>query len=74
MLSNSGEVTTIAGTGVAGITNSGSGTNVMFNEPKGVTVDTLGNVYVADYASNTIRKLSGKKGCATFEDHLCAIV
>jgi sugar lactone lactonase YvrE len=49
--------TTIAG--VAGITGSNDGTNsdIQFNRPQGLSVDSAGNVYVADTANHTIRKL-----------------
>ncbi|HEY1661740.1 MAG TPA: SBBP repeat-containing protein [Verrucomicrobiae bacterium] len=34
----------------------GAGSDARFNEPSGVAVDSLGNVYVADTQNNTIRK------------------
>lgn len=47
----------IAGTvNVAGYTD-GSGTDAAFNSPQGITTDAQGNVYVADYNNNVIRKL-----------------
>jgi len=51
-------VTTIAGT--AGSTGSADGTNgaARFNEPVGIAVDVLGQLYVADYGFNTIRKIT----------------
>jgi sugar lactone lactonase YvrE len=53
-------VTTIAGTN--GINGNGStdGTNSVarFYGPSGITMDTLGNLYVADSANNTIRKVA----------------
>src|ERR1035437_3295132 len=51
-------VTTIAGT--AGSAGSVDGTNgaAQFNEPVGITVDGLGQLYVADYGYNTIRKVT----------------
>ena len=51
-----GVVTTLAGlTGVSG-TNNGTGSDVRFNLPSGVAVDSTGNVYVADTSNHTIRK------------------
>ena len=51
-------VTTLAGK--AGVAGSADGTNsdARFNNPGGVAVDTQGNVYVADWNNNTIRKVA----------------
>jgi len=35
----------------------GAGTSALFNNPQGVAVDAQGNVYVADYSNNVIRKI-----------------
>ena len=53
-----GVVSTLAG--LAGTTGSadGTGSAARFYEPYGVAVDSAGNVYVADYSNNTIRKIS----------------
>jgi NHL repeat len=53
-----GVVTTLAGS--AGITgsNDGTGSNALFSQPYGVTVDGSGNVYVADTGNSTIRQIS----------------
>jgi streptogramin lyase len=55
----SGLVSTLAGTARhAGIVN-GVGTKARFSDQaKGITVDRAGNVYVADTANNTIRKIT----------------
>jgi len=57
-ISAGGLVSTLAGTpGTAGIAN-GQGAAASFNGPSGITVDAAGNVLVADYFSNTIRKIT----------------
>ncbi len=53
-----GVVTTLAGSaGSAGSTD-GTGAAARFNTPLGVAVDASGNVYVADSANDTIRKIT----------------
>ena len=53
-----GVVSTLAGTaGVFGTTD-GTGSAARFNFPVGITVDSAGNVYVADAKNFTIRKIT----------------
>jgi sugar lactone lactonase YvrE len=52
-----GIVSTLAGSGAAGATN-GAGTTASFSAPSGIAVDAAGNVYVADYGNNLIRKIT----------------
>jgi sugar lactone lactonase YvrE len=56
-ISASGQVTTLAGTGVAGATD-GAGTSAQFNSPSGIAVDSAGNVYIGDGLNFTIRKIT----------------
>lgn len=60
-IDTSGNVTTLAGGGSTGGTTSGyvnaNGMSAEFNNPLGVTVDSSGNVYVADTSNNVIRKI-----------------
>ena len=54
-----GVVTTLAGTANStGGTNDGTGSAASFGNPAGLAVDTNGNVYVAEYATHTIRKIA----------------
>ena len=63
-ISPDGEVTTLAGSGLPGLVN-GSGTMAQFNFPFGVAVDETGNVFVADSANHTIRKISPDREVTT---------
>ncbi len=60
----SGNVTTLAGTGDAGF-NDGNGTSASFNSPVGITVDVLGNIFVADYENHSIRKIDSSGNVTT---------
>ena len=57
-----GVVTRLAGGGSAGGVASGSvdgvGSAARFYGPRGVSVDSVGNVYVAEYTNNLIRTIS----------------
>src|SRR5262249_7444129 len=57
-ITSAGVVTTLAGTaGVAGSAD-GTGAAARFNHPTGVSVDSAGNLYVADRDNYTIRKIT----------------
>jgi hypothetical protein len=51
----SGVVTTLAGAANQGGTSDGTGTAARFQNPQGIAVDNVGNIYVAD-GNNLIRK------------------
>ena len=53
-----GTVTTLAGTAGQSGSTDGAGANARFNEPSGVAADAGGNLYVADEANKTIRKIT----------------
>jgi sugar lactone lactonase YvrE len=55
-VSATGEVVTIAGTGLAGSSN--TSTSASFNNPRGIAVDAIGNIYVGDVGNHQIRKIS----------------
>ena len=56
-VSPQGVVSTLAGSGTSG-SSDGTGTAASFNNPLGVAVDAIGNVYVADFGNNKIRMVS----------------
>lgn len=53
-----GTVNTLAGSARSHGSTDGQGSNARFWAPFGVAVDAAGNVYVADTANNTIRKIT----------------
>jgi hypothetical protein len=56
----SGQITTIAGTGVEGYGgDNAAATSAYLDAPTGVAVDGSGNVYIADSHNHRIRKVSG---------------
>ncbi len=64
-ISPAGVVSTLAGlAGNPGIAD-GTGSAANFNQPFGVAVDAVGNVYVADSTNRTIRKITPAGGVST---------
>jgi uncharacterized protein (TIGR03437 family) len=54
-----GVITTVAGNGTIGSGgDSGPATSAQLYNPEGITVDSAGNIYIADTANNRIRKIS----------------
>lgn len=54
----SGVITTVAGTGAAGYGgDGGSAVTAQLNEPRGIAVDTAGNLFIADLNNHRIRKV-----------------
>jgi plastocyanin len=58
MVTTNGVVTTVAGSAASSGTNDGIGTAALFSFPEQVAVDGADNVYVADAANNTVRKMT----------------
>ena len=58
-VATNGIITTVAGNGSAGYAgDGGQATEAQFNKPMGVAVDNNGNLYIADYGNNCIRKVA----------------
>ena len=65
-VASGGSVSIFAGSaGHSGGTD-GSGSGAQFSYPTGVAVDSGGNVYVADYQGNTVRKITSAGSVTTF--------
>jgi hypothetical protein len=64
-VTNTGVVTTIAGSGVKGFAN-GKGNAAAFNLPNGICIDPSGNLYVCDTGNNQIRKITPDGTVSTF--------
>ena len=66
-VTNTGIITTIAGTGATGSSGDfGAATSAQLNNPWGVSVDISGNVYIADTDKNKIRMVTSTGFIITF--------
>jgi trimeric autotransporter adhesin len=62
----SGIITTVAGNGTRGYAgDNGPATNASLNSPSGVSVDALGNLFVADTQNSVIRRVDAVTGVIT---------
>lgn len=62
-----GAIMTVAGNGTAGYTGDTNGATVAeINGPNGVALDSAGNIYIADYHNNVIRKVTTVGVISTF--------
>lgn len=56
---STGIITTVAGNGTAGYSgDGGAAASAELYHPSGVALDTAGNIYIADFANNRIRKVT----------------
>lgn len=55
-ITSAGVVTTVAGLGGSSGTTDSIGSAARFTQPRGIAVDTAGNLYVADTGNHTIRR------------------
>ena len=61
-----GIITTVAGNGTQGYSgDNGAATSASLYRPAGVAVDSAGNIYIADYGNNSIRKVTAVTGIIT---------
>ena len=61
-----GKISTIAGNGTLGFTGDGStATSAELNNPDGLCVDSSGNLYIADWANNRLRKITSSGSIST---------
>ena len=59
----SGNIMTVAGTGTGAISGDGGpATNASLNRPYGVTVDSSGNLFIADYSNSCVREVVQASG------------
>ena len=66
MISASGTITTLAGTGTGGYSgDNGPAINAKLYGPTGVAVDAAGNVFIADKSNNVIRRVDAVSGMIT---------
>ena len=66
-VAGSDRIVTVAGTGTFGDSGDGGpATAAQLDAPRGVAVDRLGNVYIADYANERIRKVASDGTISTF--------
>jgi sugar lactone lactonase YvrE len=57
-ITSAGVVTTLAGVQGVGGFDDGTGNAALFNQPEGLATDNAGNLYLADTANSTIRKIT----------------
>ncbi|MEO8369645.1 MAG: SMP-30/gluconolactonase/LRE family protein [Candidatus Solibacter sp.] len=62
-----GTITTVAGSGAAGYSgDGGSATSARINKPLGVAVDASGNIFIADFGNEAVRKVTAAGVISTY--------
>ena len=62
-IDTSGIITTVAGTGVPGYSGDGGlATSAQLNDPRGVAVDSFGNIFISDSGNQRIREVDHSTG------------
>lgn len=65
-ISTTGTITAFAGSGRAGYSgDNGPATSAELNNPSGIAADSKGNLYIADFYNNVIRKVAAGSGTIT---------
>ena len=65
-ITSAGVVTTLAGLAGTSGTTDATGSDARFNSPKGIALDSTGNLYVADSGNHAIRKITPAGAVTTF--------
>jgi sugar lactone lactonase YvrE len=66
-LSSNGTLTTVAGTGVQGYSgDGGAAASAQLSYPRGIALDSSGNLYIADFGNNRVRKVATNGTITTF--------
>ena len=59
-------ITTVAGNGTSGFSgDGGTATSAELQNPQGIALDSSGNLYIADYNNNCVRKINTSTGIIT---------
>ena len=66
MISPTGLVTTLAGTGTFGVKDNANPLQATFGNPVGIAIDKQGNLYIGDHLTHLIRKISVTGEVTTF--------
>ena len=65
VLAATGDISTVAGTGVAGFNGDGIAATAQVKSPLGVAVDSAGNIFIADSSNNRVRKIDTSGNIST---------